>query len=60
MSLEEIRDYYQHFAGVDASEVDKIAIEGYRVLTAVSSNLINYSVADGDPIMLHNQSVLRE
>lgn len=41
LSLEEIRNYYQHFAGVDSLDVDKIANEGYRVLTANNEYKLN-------------------
>ena len=38
LSLEEIRNFYAFLAGVKEEEVDKVAEEGYRVLTAVSSD----------------------
>ena len=35
LSLDEIRNYYRNFVGIGEDELEKVANEGYRAMTAV-------------------------
>ena len=46
LSMDEIRNFYGRFIGVDPKNLDKVTKEGFRAMTAVSANTVMFPKAN--------------